>query len=359
MPTLEIYRLTFRDGLHVGFHGIGQEKALAHVPSDTLFAALVSTRVQWQGDAEAWANRFKEDPPLRMTSAFPFAGNVRFYPRPLKPPKNMDPKGWRKVQFVSEEILKYLLAGDVPESYLLKKGNEEPQDGLALQNGALWLAVKEKEKLPLSLLEKKNRKGETYRLNMKAIQRQKVWDEETIPRVTVDRTSNTSEIFHTGRIQFRRGCGLWFGIQWKEEGLRPELEATLRVLGDAGLGAERSAGYGVFTFEREPNRSAWPDTPPNGLLYLLSRYYPASDSDAKALLHEGSAYDLIHVAGRVQTVGVANQRRRGVNLVAEGSVIGAEASGGLAEAQPTVGSFPHNVYRYGLALGIGMEARNE
>lgn len=358
MPKLDIYRLTFRDGLHVGFHGIGQEKVLAHIPSDTLFAALTAARAQWGGDADAWTGRFKTNPPLRLTSAFPYAGGVRFYPRPLKAPKGVDPKGWRKIKFVSEEVLKHLLVDDVPETLLPSKLNKEPAGGLALQNGALWLTTKEKGRLPKSLLEMKNRKGQIIRRNLKAAQRQKVWEEMTVPRVTVDRISNTSEIFHTGRIQFAEGCGLWFGVQWQDESLRAEVEESLRVLGDAGLGAERSAGYGAFKFEREEEPLPWNAPPPKGCLYLLSRYYPADAEDAKSLLLQGAAYDLVHVAGRVQTVGVANQRRRGVHLVVEGSVIGAEARGGLAEVQPTVGAFPHKVYRYGFALGIGVEARN-
>ncbi|HJS18848.1 MAG TPA: type III-A CRISPR-associated RAMP protein Csm4 [Anaerolineales bacterium] len=355
MPTLDIYRLTFRDGLHVGFHGIGQEKVLAHIPSDTLFAALVSTRSHWHGDADQWVANFGSEPPLRLTSAFPYAGDVLFYPRPLKAPMVMDPKGWRKIRFVSETILGYLLKGEVPEAYLLASQNEEPAKGLGLQNGSLWLAMDEKEKLPSSLLTKKI-KGKVERLNLKAIQRQQVWQEKTIPRVTVDRVSNTSEIFHTGRIQFKEGCGLWFGVQWKDQSLRAEMEETLRVLGDTGLGAERSVGYGAFTYNRAENSLPYYDPPPGGRLFLLSRFYPADAEDAKSLL-DGATYDLVRVTGRVQTVGAANQRRQGVHLIVEGSLIGGTARGGLAEVSPKVGSFPHNVYRYGLALGIGVEAQ--
>src|SRR5690606_2848702 len=101
----------------------------------------------------------------------------------------------------------------------------------------------------------------------------------------------------------------------------------------------------------------WNDPTESEQLYLLSRYYPADQSDAASLLNATAAYDLVHVAGRVQTAGAPNQRRRGVHLVAEGSIVGGSARGGLATVTP-IGAFPHEVYRYGFALGIGMEARH-
>jgi CRISPR-associated protein Csm4 len=192
-------------------------------------------------------------------------------------------------------------------------------------------------------------------LNLKAIQRQKVWVESVVPRVTVDRVSNTSEIFHTGRIQFAAGCGLWFGAHWLADDARASFEETLQVLGDSGLGAERSAGYGSFRFSRTEKTLPIAEAKSNGLLYLLSRYYPENQADAESLLRDDAAFDLAYVAGRTQAMGTANQRRRGARLVVEGSVIGGGATGALADVTPTVGSFPHKVYRYGYALGIGLE----
>jgi CRISPR-associated protein Csm4 len=366
MPRLDIYRLTFRDGLHIGRHGIGQENVLAHIPSDTLFAALTSVRVYWRGDADQWIARFKSRPALRLTSAFPYAGGVRFYPRPFIVPRikasnagemhRIAPKNWRKIQFVSEGILKHLLIGEIPESLLLPERNEEPREGISLQNGSLWLTKEERDKLPKSMTTKKI-KNQVENLTLKAIQRRNVWVEMTIPRVRVDRVSNTSEIFHTGRIQFAEGCGLWFGIQWEDKTLRPEVEEMLHILGDSGLGAERSVGYGAFKFQREEMEQTWNDPKASGQLYLLSRYYPVDQADTTSLLDETAAYDLVYVAGRVQTPGAANQRRRGVHLVAEGSIVGGSAVGGLATVTP-IGAFPHDVYRYGFALGVGMEVRH-
>lgn len=350
MPQLDTYYLTFRAGLHVGRHGIGQEKVLAHVPADTLFAALAVVRAQVMPDVDTWAAGFNSDAPFCLTSAFPYAGKVRFYPRPVRSPVSADPKRWRKIRFVSEGVLKRLLDGNAPETLWPRPLDKEPADGLAMQGGAIWLMRDEMQDLPEDMRTKNEGNGKRD-LPPKAIQHKRVWAEATVPRVTVDRITHASEIYHTGRITYAPECGLWFGVQWRDPSRRDDFETLLRVLGDAGLGAERSAGYGAFTFERrEPLTLA--DPPENGLMMLLSRYYPRDAQDAQALTRGDAAYELIHLAGRVRTAGLADQRRRGVRLVAEGSLIGAAAQGGLADVRPEVGEFPHAVYRYGLALGV-------
>ncbi|MCS6910951.1 MAG: type III-A CRISPR-associated RAMP protein Csm4 [Anaerolineales bacterium] len=354
MPTLHIYELRFRAGLHVGRHGIGQEAALAHVPADTLFAALVAIRAQMRAGAGAWAGRFAHDPPFRLTSAFPFAGGVRFFPRPVRPPVAEGVafgKQWRKIRFVSQGVLEHLLKGRVPAELWPKPPEEKPAEGLTLQGGTLWLTQAEIEKLPEEL-RTKTKNGKREPLSDEALQRRNVWGQDKVPRVMVDRLTNASQIYHTGRIVFAPGCGLWFGVQGTEGGAFGDLEELLRALGDAGLGAERSVGYGAFTFTRAAPLQL-PDANGGGLMMLLSRFYPRDENDAAALTRGDSAYDLVYVAGRVSAPGVADQRRRGVRLAAEGSLLGSRAMGGLAKVTPEVGNFPHEVYRYGLALGVG------
>lgn len=355
MPKLQLYSLTFRAGLHIGRHGIGQEKVLAHVPADTLFAALATIRQQWQGDAGSWAAGFESEPPFLLTSAFPYAGGVRFFPRPQRMPGGIDPKRWRKISFVSEGIFRRLLGNNLPESYHPKPPGEEPQNGLTLQKGNLWLSKEEIALLPETMRTKPDKKGGLLDIPPRAVERHKAWEEMTVPRVTVDRLTNGSDIYHTGRIIFTPGCGLWFGVQGLGEPQQEELLSMLTLLGDSGIGAERSVGYGAFTVTAEDKLLVLPDPRPKGMLLLLSRFYPCDTEDAKALTGSSAAYELIYVAGRVQTLGQANQRRQGIHLVTEGSLVGGSARGGLAEVSPKVGKFPHKVYRYGLALGAGME----
>ena len=123
---------------------------------------------------------------------------------------------------------------------------------------------------------------------------------------------------------------------------------------------------------RPGTRFPWPDPQPGGLMLLLSRYYPQEkETESTLVAPTGAAYELVRVTGRVRTVGEADQRRRGLVLVAEGSIVGGGARGDLEDVRPTVGEadqwrgdfedakptvrkYPHAVWRYGLALGVAL-----
>ena len=54
-------------------------------------------------ELEKLLQAFQTDtPPFLLTSAFPYAGKVRFFPRPLVTGVRGEAKAWRRVQFVSE-----------------------------------------------------------------------------------------------------------------------------------------------------------------------------------------------------------------------------------------------------------------
>ncbi len=352
MPILETFNLKFHSGIHIGTRGIEQEQTLAYIPADTLFAALVAMRVRLMDDTLAWVERFKGQPPFRLTSAFPFVGKVRFYPRPVPAFQGILPKEWRRVKFISEQVLRHWQQNDLPASWLPKAGQDAPENGLTFQNGALWFSREEIPGLPEAFRTRKSNHGLRLEpLPAEAIQRQVVWAEAAIPRVSVDRLGNQSDIYHVGRVSFAEECGLWCGVEWRDMTQRGQVLEILTALGDSGIGAERSAGYGAFTFA--PSESVeWADPKPGGIMLLLSRYYPLAEEAVSVLQTKSAAYELVYVAGYVKADGQPSQRRRGVHLVAEGSLVGSHAQGQLVDVKPTAGSFPHSVWRYGLALGL-------
>ena len=87
---MAIFDLTLKGPIHQGeFVGINREAALEWVPSDSLFAAIVAT---WASQANRWrqSGRFCNGvPPFLLTSAFPRAGLVRFYPSPSRLPPRL------------------------------------------------------------------------------------------------------------------------------------------------------------------------------------------------------------------------------------------------------------------------------
>ena len=82
MPELTPYTLQFKGGLHVGTRGVNLEEAGVSIPSDSLFAAILSTLRLTGESVDDFANVYTADPPFLLTSAFPYAGGVRFYPMP-------------------------------------------------------------------------------------------------------------------------------------------------------------------------------------------------------------------------------------------------------------------------------------
>jgi CRISPR-associated protein Csm4 len=333
---------------HFGLHGLGQEKTSPTFPSDSLFAALVS-RLARSADSDvvdAFCQPFMAgQPPFVLTSTFPLAGGVRFFPPPLtsrKPPEKLaagkDAKTFKRVAYVSEKLFCQLLNGAMLS---------ELTGTRSLQGEQLWLSAEEFEHLP-SKLQKEDAK---------------VWAEEQRPRVTLDRASQASTLFFTGQVTFAEGCGLWFGIRWLKDDstLQKRVADLLADLSEAGLGAERNSGLGAAKIDRL-GEFELPD--PAAKWTTLSRYLPR-ETEISAITHPDSAYTLKSVGGWLDSAAKPGQRRKMVNLLVEGSVFGALPSpvpGQVADARPIYGKekldpLGHPVYRSGLALAIGMGAK--
>lgn len=351
MPQLTIYHLTFPRGIHIGTGGVESiTETRESVPSDTLFAALLDT---WRHLGRDVSTLLPEngEPALRVTSAFPFAGGARFYPKPVdlrelftEETLKAESAGKRlkKIRYISEKLLRKAAGGAYLGDFLFPEDeNENPKDGIALQGGAFWLLPEEVNDLPSDWQLPK----EKWWL----LRRKKVYDTQTAPRVTVDRVNAAPNLFQSERVMFNAGCGLWFGAS----GQIKDLPSLLTVLGDSGLGGERAAGYGHFTYEQ---KGELPLPGPQTSAYLLSRWHPKADE--ATLLQQNSAYKLEAVEGWLRTPeNAAAQRRKRVWLVAEGSLITGSPQGDAADARPEYDAksgetIPHPVYRPGFAVGL-------
>lgn len=361
MAELTIYRLTFHSGFHLGLRGVNLEESAEHIPSDTLFAALLDAALRAGAGAEDFARPFQNgDPPFLLTSAFPFAGSICFFPMPVPLDRWFSPdtlrkrsKELKKVKFVSEALFRRMLNGEPMDDWLFpEKGEEEPVRGVALQGGAFWLSLEEVKGLPKGMQVHPNR--------LRALRYHNVFRSQQVPRVTLDRMSSASNIFHAGRVSFSSGCGLWFGVHWRKDVLRGLFLQALGVLADDGLGGERTAGYGGFTWE-EAGSLTFPDPTDGGLMWLLSRYHPREGELPGALAYS-PGYKLTAVAGWLRTWEGAAQRRQRLWLMAEGSLIraiGPGPWGDITDVRPRYrnpdGDLPHPVWRYGFALGAAVK----
>ncbi len=366
------YHLAFKGAVHLGERGLEQEASRHTLPSDTLYAALVSASAPAGPPPEAWERDFAAgDAPLLLGSAFPYAGNVRFYPLPIVDLATLglsanDPKRLKHIAFISEAIWRRILRGE-PLAPLFDEG--KGGEGAFLQGGALWLTRQEVAALPEALQRVSGPSGGKHPRAVEALRHMEVYRVWRAPRVTVDRLQCGTAIFYTGRVSFAQGCGLWFPVAWRrpeapaDAGLtwRRAFERALTLLGDQGLGGDRAAGLGGFTWA-VGGEAEWPEPTPGAPVALLSRYHPRPEEVPAAFQGGAVRYRLGWVAGYLQSVGQAAQRRRGVRFVEEGSVLIALAQpmGDLVDARPRYeqAEFPHPVWRYGLALGVRMEVRD-
>jgi CRISPR-associated protein Csm4 len=324
-----IYHLNLRGALHLGdFIGVNREKTLEWIPSDSLFAALVEAWVQSGADLQHRLDAFRNgSPPFRLTSAFPRAADVRFYPAPPVLPHNKKAlagdsyKKAKKIRWLSQGVFDALVAGSDP-------------GGVFLQGGSIWVTEAEETALKQSVGVDKD--GELT-----------FWAGQIVPHVTVDRLSSASNLFYTGRVVFAQHCGLWFGVR----GETTWIDEALTSLQDTGLGGLRSTGHGAFTFEKA--NANLPDCAEEFSL-LLSRYIPASEKETQEVLQaEKSLYQFVTVGGWYKDANGHPWRRRSARMVAEGALLPASANGMLLNVRPqdaAVHPEPPAVYRYGLAF---------
>ncbi len=146
-------------GFHFGEHGLEQEETSVAFHSDSLFAALIAALVEYEGQAAvpAFIQPFLDgSPPFLITSTFPYAGGVRFFPRPEmgggqaekeRPSANL--KKLKTIRYVSAAIFKEMLAGAaLAEVY--------PR-ALPLQGGLVLASQAERGLLPKQIQERRRR----------------------------------------------------------------------------------------------------------------------------------------------------------------------------------------------------------
>jgi len=357
--ALTAYRINPRPGggFHFGREGLDQEVSAESFPSDSLFAALVAALTALEGfdSAAAFVEPFltaeaPQDVPFRLSSLFPRAGNLPLLPMPrvqVKLQTSEDRargKALKRIAYVSPGILRHLLNEDVVDRFL--PSGKGTSDGLMLQDGKVWIRHKERTLLP----------DECQKKEPLDLFEWEVWKNDTVPRVTIDRTSNSSAIFQVGRTVFNEGCGLWLLADVNQLGDR--LAYLLDILGDQGIGGERSSGYGGFTVE--PFEAPTLPSPVNrNRAMTLSRYNPTEREIAAGVLGERASYELVDIGGWLASPGNPAQRRKRVRMIEAGSILQAAQPvvGRVVDVRPEYehsGAPDHPVYRSGLALLIGM-----
>jgi CRISPR-associated protein Csm4 len=350
MAECTYYRIRPLSPLHFGERGVGLEETADTPHSDTLFSAVVWAWRMSDGAVCAeerlraiLAQTHSEGmPPFILSSAFPYADNVLFLPRPLVPLKgrsgpSQEHQAWKRIRYVSWDRMHQIIhqGGTIPP---IREDN-------LLQGGNLWVTPGELGRL-------RARFGD----DMSEFYVWKSGQNALAARVTVDRISSTASLFFFGRVYFRDGCGLCVLVRYGSAEYRPLVERALRFLGETGIGGQRNQGHGQFALEQPPDGDGllWTGNlpapaVPNAAL-LLSLYHPTLREVQTGALRDAQ-YDLLLRDGWIGSPDNSSERRLGLRMLAEGAVLPHQpVVGDILDVRPA--GFSHPVYRSGLALTV-------
>jgi CRISPR-associated protein Csm4 len=352
------YCLQPRSPFHFGERGVGMEEASVILHSDTVFSALCITLQELGVTPETLLDLFPvhyfeqgksprlipRTPPFRLSSGFPYcetpasdstSQRIFLFPKPylrlnvrFSTDDPHQSKSFKRIQFISKPLFEDCIAG--------KELVFNPDH--LIQGKRVWITANEKQKL------------NTDRL----------WVQETQPHVAVDRFSSASQVYGVGQVRFTSQSGLFLLVNYSDETWRPVVEKALRVLGDSGIGGERSSGKGQFHLDivNEFTLST-PDTSCNAFT-TLSLYWPTSE---ERTLLKNASYGFLMRHGWIGVPGGMNLRRRGVRMLTEGSVFSQQPSGALVDVKPLdpegVPNVKHSVWRYGLAYSLPCRQNQE
>nr|WP_320012212.1 type III-A CRISPR-associated RAMP protein Csm4 [uncultured Desulfobulbus sp.] len=327
------YHLFFYQPVHFGLEGIGQENIEQTVRSDTLWGAII----------QKWILLYADDPselcrnmPFTLSSCFPLVSGQRYFPVPLGAlDRLMDlaamgkiaagritVKDIKKIRYIAESLLADILDGQ-PIEDKISADNVLPR-------------IKEGQQQP-------DEKDIFTR-------------QEQRPRLRTNQLAggvDAEGFFYCTDQFFARESGLFFLAEFTERQTQHKFEAALRLLGDSGLGADRSVGRGCFTFSRESVH--FPQTKNRGRQLLLSLYHPLPEEVNRGVMAKGaSAYSLIRRYGHGGSTLVSRFRRADCWMLSEGSILPFAPVGHSPVVLKADAQIPHDIYRNGRAFCLAM-----
>lgn len=366
MTNQVMYHLRARSPFHLGERGVGIEETSVILHADTLFSAICLTLRETGADLEKELFPLYPGPggagkpPFTLSSAFPYAGPVHLFPRPMQAmPEEKDQdagtgKKLKKIRFVSQPIFEKLLTGESPARWW------KPGEGL-LQNGQVLITPDEANTLKTLYRQARAEEDKTGQrrpfsdLVNPETGELRFWQKGTAPRVTVDRINSRSQVYAAGRVTFVDGGGLYFLVSYTDESWRERVEKVLRVMGETGIGGERSSGHGQFALEGIDSFSLQQPSGHGMRFVTLSPCWP-TEAEVRSGVLENADYSLLNRRGWIGSPDGMNLRRKGVRMLGEGATLEKKPIGALAnvtpDPEPGASKLPHPVYRYGLAFPV-------
>lgn len=316
--NFQLVRLRFRQPLHLSRGKLNTyESSEQTLHSDTVQAALFVCALQLYNEATALDFQDK----VRISSAFPFVGDEFWLPRPLKLRLDDDPstrKELKKIKYLKKAHFEQVLRG------------EKPPVSEILEYGDIW---------------------------------KQIWKEDVTQRVLIDRVNAGSTPFYLEKLYPVNGHvdrGLFLLI--KNEGFEAaKLQSLFRLLGDNGIGLQRSLGNGTFDIENLEIEDFALSLPDSGSAWVnLSLYRPADEVQVGNIQLERSHYQLLKRGGWLSSPEDTQHmrlRKKSVLMFSEGSVLAFDGDapvGKIEDLDPREDD-PHPVFRDGRGIFLPMK----
>lgn len=350
MSIWKLVKLNFeRNLVHFGEVGIGMEETSDRIRSDSLFSAWVSNyaRLFKPEGIEELLRLFPTDkqpqliPPFRISSTFIYrqvgTDTIYYLPRPLKFPINYPDddlaffKTYKKLNYLPLKIWERWYQGTgFNHNDARELENHTPDKTL----GELATA-------------------ETFNYS-------KACKFHQLPKIAIDRNTRATNIYHTGFVQFawdENPAGLYFLLELSPKGekLAEKLQAALHLLGEEGIGGERSSGAGRFTVNWLHLPKDWQKIVnfSTGNHYTLISLFWNSDISSDFI--KNSSYEIQARGGWI----VESQlRRQMVRMFSEGSVFSTPPQGKLVDVTPEKFT-KHRIYRSGISLSLPIKLQEK
>jgi len=313
-----IFKLLFKGPVHFGDTGIDLENVQPTLSSDSLFSAIVNAVSANLGAEEAnrLITEFQKKPPFLVSSLFPYIENCYYLPKPLDD------------SFIDKEIKK-------------KVGKELKK--------LMWL---EKRDFLRWLREEKFSDNDILEM---CKNQKKFYEIEIRPRVTIDRITGQTSIYHCGYLYYYDNAGLYGLVYFRDNAYFKKFEMFLNLLSFTGIGGEKTYGCGLFDFKILELDSAF-----NAIFNLnsdrytlLSLYHP-NDEEIKKLNDILVYYNFVRKKGWISSGRQSlTLKRKSVGFITEGSVVNQRIKGKLLDVTPdniSKEALKHKVYRYGYAF---------
>ena len=151
----------------------------------------------------------------------------------------------------------------------------------------------------------------------------KIFSEEESTRTSVNRIGQSEEeegggnLFQFSTVRYHANkAGLYFLAQFSSVKSQMEFESLLSLLGDTGIGADKSSGKGQFSFEKEdcPIKKSYSGAP--SFSVNLSLFSPRIEEMKNKSWIEKSKYELIKRGGWIHNQSI---RRKSCFMFKEGS----------------------------------------